>query len=55
MMYIFGFLGECKGGHDMQEVIAIFIVFIFLKLKKIKNKKGQKMHIKTFTSLIIIC
>jgi len=25
---------NAKGGHDMQEVIAIFIVFIFLKLKK---------------------
>ena len=31
----------------MQEVIAIFIVFIFLKLK-IKNKIGQNMHIKYF-------
>jgi hypothetical protein len=28
-----------QSGHDMQEVIAIFIVFILLKLKKIKNKK----------------
>jgi hypothetical protein len=36
MIYIFGFLDECKGGHDVQEVIAICIVFIFLKLKKNK-------------------
>jgi hypothetical protein len=28
---------NAKGGHDMQEVIAIFIVFIFLKLKKNKE------------------
>jgi hypothetical protein len=38
----------------MQEVIAIFIVFIFLKLKKIKNKIGQNMHIKYFYLLIVI-
>jgi hypothetical protein len=47
MIYFLIFLDECKGGHDMQEVIAIFIVFIFLKLK-IKNKIGQNMHIKYF-------
>jgi hypothetical protein len=44
-----------KGGHDMQEVIAIFIVFIFLKTEKIKNKIGQKYaHKNTFIYLIVI-
>jgi hypothetical protein len=34
MIYFFDFLDECKGGHDMQEVIAILLFFIFLKLKR---------------------
>jgi hypothetical protein len=37
-MIYFGFLDECKGGYDMQEVIAIFIVFFYL-FKTEKNKE----------------
>jgi hypothetical protein len=35
---IFLFLDECKSCHDMQEVIAIFIIFYLFKTEKRKNK-----------------